>query len=105
MRSNPVRERRIPCVRAVLQASRGRPSGEGPNGMVPGGGWSNGQSVSNVAHAVRNLKTLISPASRNSLTPLDAATIDNVSRVGTNQTLCTHSAFFIFGEFIRARHK
>ena len=72
------------CVRVVLLASLGRPSGEGPNGTGKNGGWSSGESVGRVAHAVRDRKALISPASRDSLTPSDAATIVNVSRVGIN---------------------
>ena len=74
----------MPCVHAVLPASRGRPSGEGPKGTGPDGGRSCGESVGRVEHAVQDRKALISPASRDSLTPSDAATIVNVSRVGSN---------------------
>ena len=75
----------MPCVRAVLRASRGRRSGQEQNGTGPNGVGSAGESVSNVANAVRDLKSLISTASRNSLAPLDAVTIDNVSRVRTEK--------------------
>ena len=78
------------CVRVVLPASRGRQSDLKPsdlklsNGTEPDGGRSCGESVGRVAHAVRDRKALISSASRDSLTPWDAATVVNVSRVGTN---------------------